>query len=273
MQPTDAKLRSYLDNWKGGQTMTNETIVGKAYSQVMRFQAEVTRWPTPPVPQVLDGDGFARAQAVVLEELHELEEACKAGDVHAAADALVDLAYFALGRLVEMGVPPGPAFDRVHEANMQKVAGDLSKRPGWKGHDAVKPLGWRAPDLHDLLAITSDDVHALKRLSMTVEEDSAFLQNVSPAFREAAALRARKGKDYNDAGLNIAEYFPFGEVSFVQMLYVKALRLVSLARRPRETVHEPLRDTVIDLLNYASYFVEWLDGVLPGQAKRPGDRS
>ena len=68
-------------------------------------------------------------------------------------DALVDLVYVALGTAYLHGFNFDEAWRRVHRANMAKVRassdGSDSKRKS--SHDVVKPPGWTAPDLSDLV--------------------------------------------------------------------------------------------------------------------------
>jgi len=67
-------------------------------------------------------------------------------------DALVDLVYVALGTAYMQGFDFQAAWDRVHAANMAKVraeSADQSKRSS--AFDVVKPEGWVAPDLTDLV--------------------------------------------------------------------------------------------------------------------------
>jgi len=81
--------------------------------------------------------------------------------------------------------------------------------------------------------------------------------NVSPAFIKAAEIRLAK-RDYG----GIAEYFPFGNKSFVQMIHVKTKRLVNLTKSLQPPQNESIEDNLIDLINYASYYYEWLKGEL-----------
>jgi predicted HAD superfamily Cof-like phosphohydrolase len=67
-------------------------------------------------------------------------------------DALVDLVYVALGTAYLQGFDFNEAWKRVHEANMKKIrveSADQSKRGS--SYDVVKPVGWTAPDLSDLV--------------------------------------------------------------------------------------------------------------------------
>lgn len=77
------------------------------------------------------------------------------------------------------------------------------------------------------------------------------------ACAEAALLFHRKGKDYN-TGVGRDEYFPLGLPSYAQMIWVKALRLISFAKQPRGTNFEGTRDTLLDVISYAAFAADWL---------------
>lgn len=80
------------------------------------------------------------------EEMHELKTAKSADDV---VDALIDLCVVAIGTLDLFEVDASLAWDRVHEANMNKKVGIKESRPNPLGlPDLIKPEGWRAPT-HD----------------------------------------------------------------------------------------------------------------------------
>jgi predicted HAD superfamily Cof-like phosphohydrolase len=76
------------------------------------------------------------------EEVRELREASTLFD---AADAYLDIAYFAIGGLVEMGINPGELWRIVHAANMAKVQPDGSVKRREDGK-IIKPEGWVPPD-------------------------------------------------------------------------------------------------------------------------------
>lgn len=131
--------------------------------QIGDFNREVGGMPIPPVPTRLDPERKEWAMSALTEELTEFRDATTLDE---ELDALVDLTYFALGRIVEMGIAPGGPFGEVQRANMEKRRGELSKRPGSKGFDAVKPPGWRGPDHADFLSLTAAEVaEAIKRRS------------------------------------------------------------------------------------------------------------
>lgn len=77
------------------------------------------------------------------EEMNELSTAESADDV---VDALIDLCVVAIGTLDLFDVDARLAWDRVHEANMNKQVGIKESRPNPLGlPDLVKPEGWTAP--------------------------------------------------------------------------------------------------------------------------------
>jgi len=75
----------------------------------------------------------------------ELEEFRQASSIHDQADAMVDLIYFALGTLVEMGVRPGRLFDIVHDANMKKLWPDGKVHYAEDGK-VIKHPSWQPPE-------------------------------------------------------------------------------------------------------------------------------
>ena len=85
------------------------------------------------------------------------------------------------------------------------------------------------------------------------------------ALAEAALLCERKAQDYNDS-VPRESYFPFGQASYTQMIYTKALRLLSLTTKEMNggtANFEGVSDTLKDIINYASFNAAWL--------KRTGD--
>lgn len=104
-----------------------------------------------PIPAQLADDEKAFRALAMHEEVSEYQEASTLAD---QLDALVDLQVFLLGTVHRHGFEQifEKAFKRVMQANMQKVlaeSAEQSKR-GFK-RDLVKPNGWVAPDLRDLV--------------------------------------------------------------------------------------------------------------------------
>lgn len=110
-----------------------------------KFHLDVTKLPMPAEPRKLGPDEINYALKVFHEEINELVDAKTVGD---QADAIIDLVYFAYGRLLEMGVRPDAGFRLVHDANMKKVSGANKRGDRF---EAAKPEGWQPPDWDALL--------------------------------------------------------------------------------------------------------------------------
>lgn len=87
------------------------------------------------------------------EELDEMKAATNGDDV---VDALIDLCVVAIGTLDAFDVNSYSAWQRVHEANMNKQVGIKASRPNPLGlPDLIKPEGWVAPTHVDNIGLLS----------------------------------------------------------------------------------------------------------------------
>ena len=82
------------------------------------------------------------------------------------------------------------------------------------------------------------------------------LDKYAMLIKPAIDIAIKKHEDYNSS-VKLEDYFPFGDASYVQMLYVKCLRLVSLVDNPTPNF-ESTKDTVLDLINYAVFYLDYL---------------
>ena len=85
---------------------------------------------------------------------------------------------------------------------------------------------------------------------------SKYLELINPAI----VLVQKKHQDYNK-GLELDQYFPFGDASYVQMLHVKQCRLLSLVSTNTTENFESKKDTILDLINYAVFYLAYLDNL------------
>lgn len=81
-----------------------------------------------------------------------------------------------------------------------------------------------------------------------------YLELIAPALD----LVSKKGEDYN-ALVKLHDYFPFGHKSYIQMVHVKATRLRSLSE-VAEPNFDSIEDTLLDLLNYTVFYLDFLKG-------------
>lgn len=82
-----------------------------------------------------------------------------------------------------------------------------------------------------------------------------YMKLIEPAM----ALVTKKHEDYGDDKLGLHSYFPYGMPSYVQMMHVKTQRLVALTKLARTPNYESVNDTLIDLINYAVFALDYLD--------------
>lgn len=113
-------------------------MINEAYELVRSFQ-EMAEQPIGEFPQSLNRQRCNIRSKWMREEIEEFENS---NTVYEQADAIVDLLYYALGALVEMGVKPDELFMLVHEYNVKKISGKRCDDDG----KVMKPCGWQHPD-------------------------------------------------------------------------------------------------------------------------------
>lgn len=114
--------------------------LNNAFDDVKKFHITFEH-PVAEIPTAMDNERKKARTAWMQEELDEFVEASTIED---EADAMIDLMYFALGTLVEMGVKPQEIFDIVQHANMSKVWPDGLVHKNEMGK-TIKPANWEDP--------------------------------------------------------------------------------------------------------------------------------
>jgi predicted HAD superfamily Cof-like phosphohydrolase len=115
--------------------------IDRAWEDVRGFHAAFGH-PAPDAPSPLTAETAERRAVWIEEEAQELREATT---IEAQADAFIDVIYFAVGGLVNLGVRPGPLWDIVQNANMAKLWPDGRPRHRPSDGKVVKPDGWEDP--------------------------------------------------------------------------------------------------------------------------------
>lgn len=86
-----------------------------------------------------------------------------------------------------------------------------------------------------------------------------------------ADLVVKKHEDYQGHIFNLGDSFPLGDLSYAQMLWVKNIRVMSLAHQKfngdAAPNHESLRDSVRDMLAYAVFYLEYLEATCETHGK------
>ena len=79
-------------------------------------------------------------------------------------------------------------------------------------------------------------------------------------LKDAAALKEAKSRDYQGSKWSEEDYFPYGEQSYLHMLWTKMLRLRSVLEREEGEVNfESAEDTLVDMINYAAMMAAYME--------------
>jgi hypothetical protein len=102
----------------------------------------------PKNPSLKEAESALTSVVHLREELEELEQALRLGDIVEAADGVTDVLYLIVGVAAKLGLPLGALFYEVQRSNMEKVY-----IKGAKPHalDIVKPQGWKPPQVREVL--------------------------------------------------------------------------------------------------------------------------
>lgn len=114
--------------------------MNREWEMVREFQLKFGH-PVSKLPKKLEHDRAIKRYHWMLEEITEFIEA---DEIVEQADAMIDVMYFALGTLVEMGIRPDSLFDIVQTANMSKIWPDGKPHYNAEGK-TIKPSAWEDP--------------------------------------------------------------------------------------------------------------------------------
>lgn len=118
------------------------TTFAEPMADIREFHRVFARTPHPTVPTLLTPYQVERRVTWCAEEGQETREATT---IAGQADGWIDMIYFALGGLDEMGLDPSPLWDIVHAANMAKRQPDGSVRRDPVTGKTLKPADWQDP--------------------------------------------------------------------------------------------------------------------------------
>ena len=91
-------------------------------------------------------------------------------------------------------------------------------------------------------------------------------------LQECIDVQNKKAQDYQNPASTVkqADYYLNGVQTIYDTMHGKMLRIRSIQETMKndpnfKANHESLRDSVVDLINYASFYAAYLDGLIPGQ--------
>src|SRR3972149_7204508 len=92
---------------------------------------------------------------------------------------------------------------------------------------------------------------------MSPQELETFLLDSEDPFVRVlgmlCSLKLERGAGYNSGGIELESYFPFGRISYLQMIHIKATRLRSLTGIAADS--DKFLDTLLDISNYAIFAI------------------
>jgi predicted HAD superfamily Cof-like phosphohydrolase len=158
--------------------------------------------PSPSEPRIDDLGYLIFRIGRLVEEVHEADEALREleedkSDINAFAkliDALVDTVYIAIGTATSHGVDFSEAWRRVHEANMAKERAVNTESKWGIKWDIVKPEGWTAPNLIDLVLSSSPTVEQCVRSGCLSADISLALKTMPPIAAVAKSSEVSGGE-------------------------------------------------------------------------------
>jgi predicted HAD superfamily Cof-like phosphohydrolase len=122
---------------KSNSSLTNKDWM---YQSVSDFHSAFGH-PVSQFPAILSDNRVFKRANWMSEEIDELRQSKNLED---QIDAVIDLIYFAIGTLVEIGVEPSEAFEIVHQSNMSKL-GPNGKVLFHSDGKIKKPDSWVSP--------------------------------------------------------------------------------------------------------------------------------
>jgi len=102
---------------------------------------------------------------------------------------------------------------------------------------------------------------------MTIENPESV-----KVLQECMDLQLRKSRDYQNPNSTVkqADYYPNGVITIHDIMHAKMLRMKSVMEAMQTDGYDPnfesLEDSAKDLINYASFFVSYCRGEIPGQS-------
>lgn len=117
--------------------------INREFNMVKEFHKTFNH-PYSETPKLMDLNRANARYKWMKEEIDEFIDASMDGNLYEQADAMIDVIYFALGTLVELGIKPEKLFDIVQNANMSKLWEDGKPHYNEIGK-VIKPSNWQDP--------------------------------------------------------------------------------------------------------------------------------
>lgn len=144
---------------------------------------------------------------------------------------------------------------QIHNSGRSKVRGGETNRTG--DETIERETQWRWKDSH--LGTAPTHGYTVTQVDWrTVASDELLEMHVNDIFDEALDVLISKHEDYGPSNISDSPGGPL--VGLAVRLHDKVARLAHLTSTNRKPNHESLRDTFLDILNYAAIGILVLEG-------------
>ena len=106
-------------------------------------------------------------------------------------------------------------------------------------------------------------------LDFRVMSTESYLEDSKKVLNRCIDLMSKKNKDYQGGSVCDEDYYPHGWKSFDTMMSTKILRFRSVMEQDGDVNFDSAEDCLIDLINYASRCIVWLERKNPNSGLCP----
>lgn len=85
-----------------------------------------------------------------------------------------------------------------------------------------------------------------------------MMYTASDILEQAIELKKRKEADYMGSKFTVDDYFPFDDLSYIHMLWIKILRIRNVVESSETVNFESAEDSLLDLINYSAMYAAYL---------------
>jgi predicted HAD superfamily Cof-like phosphohydrolase len=182
--------------YKEPQALTSVAKFMKAFNQ-----------PVLDVPAIPSTDRCELRVNLIQEELNELKDGIKAGDIVECADAFADLQYVLTGAIHEFGLGErfGNIFDNVHNSNMSKICNSYEEAAETLKHYTSQGIEVYSEKLEGDTYIIKrkEDNKVLKNLYYTPAKLTQFVKGENPTVEIISPFMQRLLFEADEVGFRI----------------------------------------------------------------------
>ena len=233
------------DAWDEVQRANMEKVSGKKPGRNMRYDAiKPIGWKPPDFSKILSGDSPGNVHEQLSLDLGDGLAGTNLGEV--SVDELAENPH------MWDKTDPQILESLARASHNEGITDDERKSasPEWdEMASALKKYREKGKYHRSLNDYTPDEVNLIHFM---LSRQCPF------TIRRAAMVMESKSADYGSIKSHRPEYFPFGDASYLTMIWTKLMRLTYLFEKKSPPSHESKLDSVIDLINYSGFYGDHL---------------